>query len=169
MATGIRAFDKVYRDFLSVYDAFKRHAITYDEDLFYFDKGDGKSILYTMQKTIDNFDSVNRALEYEGKKNKGWWNKFVDYLRGKARGGYKTFWDLRAKASRLYMDIKANTASSDGNVVYFKNRNGRQVMSEFRNIVLELDKVLRTLENQAYKDRPWWEKLNDMLWAKVPY
>jgi len=169
MATGIRAFDKVYRDFLFVYDAFKRNALTYDEDLFYFEKGDGKSILYTMKKTIDNLDSVNRALENEKQKNKSWWHKFVTYLQGKVRSGHYAFWELRATAMKLYNTLKSNVISRDGDVFYFKSRNGRQVLYEFRGLVLELDKALRELEHQAYKDRPWWEKLNDILWARVPY
>jgi len=169
MATGIRAFDKVYRDFLYVYDAFKKHAITYDEDLFYFEKGDGKSLLYTMQKTIDNFDSINRALENEKQKNKSWWHKFVTFLQGKVRSGHYAFWELRASAMKLYNTLKYNVSSNDGNVFYFKGRNGRQTLYDFRSLVLGLDTALRELEKQAYNDRPWWEKLSDILWARVPY
>ena len=169
MATGIRAFDKVYRDFIYAYDMIKSNVITHDENLYYFSNGNGKDILYTFKKTIDNFDSVNRALEFEGKKDSMWWQKFINYLAGKVKDGHKSFWSLRTNAALIYDKFYSNIVSADQNVIFFRSGDGRQTMYMFKILIGDLDAALRELEIQAYKDRPWWTKLSDFLWAKVPY
>lgn len=170
MATGIRSLDKIYRDLLTVYDALKNNSIAYDGNLFYFEKGDGSSILYSFAKTIENLDSINRALEYESRANVSWWQKFVNYLKGaSARHGARAFWNIRTNMAQVYDKFKSNIASRDGNVIYFKSRDGGSAMYSLRSVITEIDETLRNLEAKAYLDRPWWAKLMDILWARVPY